>query len=188
MKRVSRTPIGYVIRLLISVLCGVLFLSQCTPENMEKISSNVCRHENIGKIFSFPSKDAVGQGTIRTYCIDCNFYRGGERYGYYPEHVYTFNGNPKDTSYLDTIKEHSDENEIVGGGYYTVSATVSEPTPFSTQIWCQITSETTIVSFSIKFRDELKDVVGLLQRGDEITFRGRFYDTGCGFTDCELIG
>ena len=36
-------------------------------------------------------------------------------------------------------------------------------------------------------REEFKELVKLVEKGEEITFRGRFYDGGCGFTDCELI-
>ena len=44
-----------------------------------------------------------------------------------------------------------------------------------------------ILFFNAEFREGYGEQVRLIQDGDTITFRGRFYDKGCGFTDCELI-
>ena len=43
------------------------------------------------------------------------------------------------------------------------------------------------MSFNVEFREEFKELVRAVEEGGEITFHGRFYDKGCGFTDCELI-
>ena len=73
--------------------------------------------------------------------------------------------------------------------YYTMTATVTweDYDYHKTKIRCQVQSDNIIVSFWIEFREGFEAAVGLYDEGDEIRFRGRFYDEGCGFTDCELI-
>jgi hypothetical protein len=50
-----------------------------------------------------------------------------------------------------------------------------------------VENENFIVGFNVEFREEFREQIKLTEEGAEITFRGRFYDVGCGFTDCELI-
>jgi hypothetical protein len=88
-----------------------------------------------------------------------------------------------DKSYLEAIKEHSDGNEILPGEYYTVTATV----PMGLSGICEVENEDYIVRFHVAFNDEFIELVNSIDDDAEITFRGRFYDTGCGFTDCELL-
>lgn len=151
----------------------ILFLVICTPEP--------CEHEDMVTIYSFTSYDSTAHSSVRPYCRVCD-----ERFDYT-----LFEGTPVDQSYLEAIVEHSDGREIVPGEYYTVTATV--PLGYygfgSTKLWlnCKVENEDFIVGFNVEFREEFREIVESVEKGDEITFRGRFYDEGCGFTDCELI-
>lgn len=165
-----------------------------TDEDEDKKSSFswICKHEEIGKIFSFVGENKTSLSYIQPYCRGCDGTYGEGRYGYYVRVTRPFQGTPNDLSYLDAIREHSDGGEMVGGEYYTMTATVSVEYysvygQEKISIRCKVEYEGTIVFFSVEFRDEYKDEIVLLEGGDEITFRGGFYDNGCGFTDCELI-
>lgn len=139
-----------------------------------------CEHEGKGEIFSFQSPGSTALGYVKPYCENCNHYFG-----------YTlFQETPDDFSYLEVIREHSDGEDIVGGEYYTMTAivTLGDYDSMKTRVRCKVRNENIIVEFSVEFREEFEDAVALLESGDEITFRGKFYDTGCGWTDCELIG
>ena len=59
----------------------------------------------------------------------------------------------------------------------------------SNSVWlnCRVENENFVVLFTAEFREEFEEIVRSVEKGDEITFRGRFYDEGCEFTDCELI-
>lgn len=155
------------------ILLPILFLIMCTPKP--------CEHEDMATIYSFTSYDSPSNSSVRPYCRDC-----GERFDFSQ-----FKGTPIDASYLSAIQEHSDGSEIVPGEYYTVTATV--PQGFygylSQTVWlnCRVENADYIVSFNVEFREEFKEAVESIEEGAEITFRGRFYDEGCGFTDCELI-
>ena len=140
-----------------------------------------CEHTQITKHFSFQFQGSTASSNVRQYCEECNSY---------VDNPSLFKGNPEDLSYLEVVKAHSDGDEIVGGEYYTMTAivTLGDYDTQKTRINCRVQSENIIVWFSVEFREEFEDAVTLLQEGDEITFRGRYYDTGCGFTDCELIG
>ncbi len=151
----------------------IVFLIVFTPEK--------CDHEDMATIYSFSDYDSTASSYTRPYCRDC-----GEKFQYT-----NFKGTPIDQSYLEAIQEHSDGSEIVPGRYYTVTATV--PLGYyaygSKTVWlnCRVENEEYIVGFNVEFRNEFKDLVSSVQDGDEITFRGRFYDEGCGFVDCVLI-
>ena len=78
------------------------------------------------------------------------------------------------------------------GQYYTVTAIVTLADYSSNdkaRVTCKVENEDYIVGFSVEFREEFKNTAGCesLEEGEKITFRGRFYDEGCGFTDCELV-
>lgn len=139
-----------------------------------------CEHTQITKDFSFQFQGSTASSSVRRYCEDCDSYVDSPS---------LFNGNPKDLSYLEVVKSHSDGDEIVSGEYYTITAivTLGDYDTRKTRINCRVQSENIIVGFSVEFREEFEESVSLLKEGDEITFRGRYYDTGCGFTDCELI-
>lgn len=146
------------------------------------LSPGKCEHEPIEQ-YSFTAYNSTAHNDVCTYCKKCE-----SRITTYT----LFKGELVDKSYLEAIVEHSDGSEIIAGGYYTVTATV--PLGFysinsnTLRISCRVENKDFIVSFSADFREEFKDSVRSVEKGDEITFRGRFYDEGCGFTDCELIG
>lgn len=140
-----------------------------------------CEHEEIGKIFSFQPQGSTAPSVVHRYCVNCD--------NPSVDRPSLFKGNPTDLSYLEVVREHSDSDEIVGGEYYTMTATViyGDYDFDKTRVTCMVQGGNIKVSFSVEFREEFAESVALLQAGDEITFRGRYYDTGCGFTDCGLI-
>ena len=140
-----------------------------------------CDHDRT-TYYSFASMDCVAYSDVQQRCRKCNLRLTA---------VSIFKGTPVDQSYLEAIKEHSDGVEIIPGEYYTVTATV--PLGYygylDDDLWlgCRVENEDFVVGFNVKFREEFAELVKSVEDGDEITFRGRFYDVGCGFTDCELI-
>ena len=141
--------------------------------------SNKCEHEEMSKIFSFQPQKSTAYSYIKPFCKNCNHYFG-----------YTgFRNTPDDTSYLKVVKEHIDSERVIGGEYYIMTATLVLPDyeVDKTRVRCEIKSIDTIVNFSVQFRDEFEEKVASMQVGEEITFRGRLYDEGFGWTDCELI-
>ena len=164
----------YIVTLVsLCVLVPILFLILFTPEP--------CEHEEMARMYVFPASFSE-QGSTRQFCREC------DEYFQYA----LFEGTLKDQSYLNAIKEHSDGDEIIPGEYYTVTATVH--LGFyghgSKSLWlkCQVENEDFLVRFTVEFREEFRELVESAEADQEITFRGRFYDEGCGFTDCELIG
>ena len=135
-------------------------------------------HE-MGKVFSFQFQGSTAASYIRPFCETCT-----NVFGYT-----VFRGTPNDSSYLDAIRRHSGEDEITGGEYYTITAiiTLGDYDFNRTRIRCEVRHENIIVNFSVEFRGEYEESVGLFDEGDTITFRGRLYDEGFGFTDSELI-
>lgn len=155
---------------------GTLSVPTYTEEPSDKPSK---KHEH-GKIFSFQFKGSTAMSSVRPYCESKEHFNLGYS---------LFRGTPSDTSYLDVIREHSDSDEIVWGEYYTITATVSTGDhDFNrVRIDCKVQSDNVIVGFSVEFREEFGKDMKDVEVGDIVTFRGRFYDEGCGFTDCELI-
>ena len=143
---------------------------------------NKCEHEEVATWYSFAAYNQVNDNSVTKVCKDC----GDKATGWA-----RFKGTPIDKSYLSAIQEHSDGREIVPGEYYTVTATV--PAGFygylSPTVWlaCRVENADYIVGFTVEFREEFKEAVESVGEGAEITFRGRFYDEGCGFTDAEVI-
>ena len=132
-----------------------------------------------GKRFSFQFEGSTAASYVKKFC-NCN------------GHVYiasTFRGTPNDLSYLEVLKVHSDSDEIVWGGYYTITATISlADYDFNrTRINCVVKSNNIEVYFSVEFQDGFEEIVGKYKEGDVITFRGKFYDEGCGFKDAILV-
>ena len=160
---------------LFCIFIPILFLVVFTPEK--------CEHEGKVTMYSFTSYNSTAQSSVRPYCRDC-----GERF----QHQ-LFEGTPVDQSYLEAIKVHSDSDEIIPGEYYTITATVPQGYNYgsydSPRPWlnCQVENEDFIVGFNVDFKEEFREVIKSIEKGEEITFRGRFYDEGCGFTDAELI-
>ena len=143
------------------------------------VSNDQCEHEDMVEMYHFAAYDSTAYSDVRPYCGDC-----GTRFEYQ-----LFKGTLVDQSYLSAIVEHSDGSEIVPGEYYTVTATVPMGFYATNGLWlnCKVENEDFVITFNVEFRDEFGRAVSRVEEGEEITFRGRFYDEGCGFTDCELI-
>ena len=138
-----------------------------------------CEHENMKTVFSFQPQNSTANSYYKPYCENCNNDLG-----------YTmFRNTPSDTSYLDAVKSYIDGDEIVGGEDYTMTAVVSlgDYDSQKTRIRCKVEKDDIIVGFSVQFRDELEEEISLIKEGDEITFRGKLYEEGFGWTDCELV-
>jgi hypothetical protein len=156
----------------VCILIVVVLLIAFTPDK--------CEHEDMIMWYSISSDD-YSYSSVTPYCRDC-----GETFQYQQ-----FKGELVDKSYLSAIIEHSDGNNLVPGEYYTVTATA--PLGFNgygsdmIALTCQAENEEFRIRFGASFREEFKEAVRSVEKGDEITFRGRFSDQGCGFTDCELI-
>ena len=159
---------------LLCIFIPILFLVVFTPEP--------CEHENTGMLFAFQPENSTAYSYYRPYCKDCD-----------KNLAYTnFKGTPTDQSYLEVVKEHCGDTEIVASEYYTVTAivTLAEYDSYGApKIACKVENEDFIVGFSVEFREEFRESVRYdsLEEGEEITFRGRLYDKGFGFTDAELI-
>ena len=143
------------------------------------VSVTKCEHERVEKHFAFQFQDSTADSRLSWVCADC----------YQDIRRARFRGTPTDTSYLNVIAEHSDGNDIVGGEYYTMTVTVTlaDHDSTKTRINCQVRNNDIVVGFSVEFKDGFEELVSSIQRGDEVTFRGKFYDVGCGFSDAELI-
>ena len=148
------------------------------------IGNDQCEHEESRRRYVFvPEYNFETEySSAANFCKEC-----GERVTTYSQ----FKGELIDKSYLGAIVEHSDANEIVSGEYYTIRAVA--PIGYSgygnkrVYLVCEVENDEYIVRFTADFREEFRVQVASIEEGDEITFRGRFYDQGCGFTDCELI-
>ena len=159
------------------IILGVMVVALmivCIPEE--------CDHTETQIRYVFASEDSTAMSSVAEYCRECDERLTSNT---------SFKGTLTDQSYLEAIAEHSNANEIVPGEYYTITATVplgyygySSKTVYLT---CEVENDDFIVRFRVEFRDEFKDLVSAVEKGDEITFRGRFYETGCEFKDCELI-
>ena len=166
---------GHISRLFLTVMAFlltiVLLLIVCAPDK--------CEHEVMGKSFSFQSQNSTATSFLRPFCADCD-----EDFGYE-----AFRGTPADTSYLDVVAVHSSADKIEHGNYYTMIAKVVQRDFYfnKSEIVCKVQDGEIVVFFFAEFLDEYDRDVSLLQEGDIVTFQGRFYDEGCGFTDCELI-
>ena len=74
-----------------------------------------CNHEETGTLFSFQHENSTAYSHYQPYCKECK------------EHFAStmFKGTPDNFSYLDALKGGLDNTEIIGGQYYTVTATVT---------------------------------------------------------------
>ena len=138
-----------------------------------------CTHNEMGTVFSFQHENSTATSYIKPYCKDCTHHFG-----------YTsFRGNPDDLSYLDVVEQYIDGQIIESGKYYTMTAivTLGDYEVNKTRVICEVEADNIRVAFSVEFKDEFEEQVSLIQVGDEITFYGRLYDDGFGWTDCELI-
>ena len=142
-------------------------------------ASVVCPHEEMCKVFAFQFDGSTATSHIKPVCKNCSQYFEATR----------FRGTPNDLSYLEVVKEYIVEDEIVSGGYHTMTATVTirEHDTMRTRLNCSVGNEDIEVHFSVEFRGEFEEAVSALQIGEQITFRGRLDNTGFGWTDCELL-
>ena len=139
--------------------------------------SEKCEHEEVIR-YHFSTDDTMVHNSACGYCTKCD-----TRLTAYS----LFQGELVDKSYLEAIKEHSDGNEIIPGEYYTVTATVPLGDMGSMGLVCEVENEDFLLRFTASFRSEFKEQIELIEKGQEITFRGRFSDEGFYFTDCELL-
>ena len=158
---------------------AILALVFMTVVAMIAPSCNPCKHEDMVERYHFVAYNVSGNNSVREYCRDC-----GEAFP-----LTNIGDTPEDQSYLEAIREHSDGSAIVPGEYYTVTVivTLRDIEADCTRLGCKVENNDFIVIFDVDFREEFEEVVSLIEKGDEITFRGRFYDEGCGFKDAELI-
>lgn len=165
-------------------LTTVILICLCIPILFVMIfTSTRCEHEDTVDRYVFVAYDSTAYSSVNPYCRDC---KESLRYT-------NIQGELVDQSYLSAIQENRDGREIVAGEYYTVTATVplgyygSSTSRDHARLTCQVENEGFIVRFSVEFREEFRESIESMQEGEKITFRGRFYDEGCGFTDAELI-
>lgn len=173
----------------VAALLTMVTLTACIPEGTSaddgsEITSSVripwvCHHEEKVKMFSFQFENSTAMSHSKTFCKNCN-----QSFGHS-----TFRDTPSDPSYLEAVKEYIVEDDIFAGEYYTMSATVAlrDYDVDSTRIRCQVQRDDIVVNFSVEFREEFGELVSTIQVGEEITFRGRLYNDGFGWMDCELI-
>ena len=142
-----------------------------------------CDHVDTWEVYSFQFENSTASNSVREVCKEChkNMARPA-----------LFKGTLVDKSYLEAVKEHSDAQDFVPGEYYTITAIVTQADYDSVdkpRIGCKVENEDFLVGFSVEFREEFAEAVSYksLEKGVEITFRGRLYDEGFGFTDCELL-
>ena len=138
-----------------------------------------CDHTDKITSFAFQPEKSTAMSSVKTICEDCN-----QRF-----YFQRFSDKPSDSSYIDIIKEHTEDNEFVNGEYDTIRAKVVFPDydSLKTKIRCCVQQGNVYVYFSVEFKDEFEGAVSLLQEGDEITFYGRSALTGLSWTDCELV-
>lgn len=146
------------------------------------MANNKCDHNEKQRRFHFVAENSSAYSDMAVFCKVC-----GEQLTTYAR----FNGTPDDKSYLSAFSGHIDSNEIIPGEYYTVTAAVTidyygsrieEP-----RLACKEENDDYEVFFSVGFKEEYRDLISSVKKGEEITFRGKFYTEGCGFSDCELI-
>ena len=145
----------------------------------ENEDNNKSKEHIQGKKFSFQFEGSTALSFMKKFCNK-------------PGHIYiasVFRGTPNDLSYLEVLQAHSDSSEISWGKYYTVTATVAlaDYNHDKTRINCRVESNNIVVVFSVEFREEFDDIIDLYKEGDVITFKGKFYDEGCGFKDAVVI-
>ncbi len=163
----------------ICILAVIIILIVFTPET--------CEHEDTIGIYSFQYENSTAAHSTREYCNVCEKYT--------TTYSSRFRGTPTDQSYLEAIITQSDANEIIPGEYYTITATVTsagvssynEGRFWTVRVGCKLENEDFEIYCYADFRKEFWEQVELLKEDDIITFRGRFYDEGCGFTDCVLL-
>lgn len=164
---------SFIAAMVVIVVIIALLVFVSAPENHKHT------HDEMSMKFSFQPENSTAGDYMQPFCRICDYYLTS----------YPILDTSSDTSYLEAITEHSNASEIVPGEYYTITATVvlADYDFYKTRIRCEVGNENVVVNFSVEFQQEFEEAVGLLEAGDEVTFYGRFYDEGCGFTDSVLV-
>lgn len=138
-----------------------------------------CDHSEMCKRFWFEFQGSTAYSSIIPFCKKCNVSYGYTNFKYFPN----------DDSYLEVVNSHIEDGEVEGGKYFTMNAKVAlrDYSNDKTRIDCYVQSEDIIVSFSVDFKEGFEEAVSQLKEDDEIRFRGKYYEKGCGWTDCELL-
>ena len=138
-----------------------------------------CEHDNKVTKFSFQPENSTASNYVKIVCDDCNQGFGSAR----------FRDTAPDNSYIDVVKEHTDDKKFVSGEYDTVRAKVvrHDYDSTKTEIYCCVEQGNVEVYFSVKFKSEFDEAVSSLQEGDMITFYGKSSTTGLSWTNCEIV-
>ena len=138
-----------------------------------------CDHEETRYVYIFQTNSTTGNSYYRTVCSDCDEIRK----------TTMFNGNPTNTAYLPVMAAHCGTSEMAPEEYYTVTATVSDSHSAydKLRLRCYVEGETATVYFTATFPEEFLEDLQALEGKDTVTFYGKYYTQGCGFTDCILI-
>ena len=144
------------------------------------ICRHECKHEQKYLDYSF-GEEADSMNNVTLICSNC-----GHSFRIYNG----LKGLPVDTSLLSAFDGCISPAEIEPGGYYTVTAVA--PIDFSQLedepvLNLRVKNDGYEVNFHARFKDEYFDLIQKNKKDEQITFYGRFFDTGCGFYDCELI-
>ena len=163
-------------KFIVSVACGF-----CTVVLLILLVGFIfrCEHDNKIELYSFSPEWSTNYSYLKSKCDDCD-----QSFGYG-----LFRGNPTDTSYIDAVEKHIENNRFVAGEYHTVTASVvsQDYDSSKTYIYCEIREEDVVVHFYADFKEEYEDDLESYEQGDTITFRGKCSDTGFYWTDCEII-
>lgn len=168
--------IQYAVQLILTV--GILIGIVVGIKSCIDWTKNDCPHEEKFRHYSL--NDIPEYSTIQFSCKKCNKSLGHS----------TFQGIPTDKPYLDLLREHCGVEELIGGEYYTITATITLSYYYGeVQVMCKIQNEDIAISFAAKFKDEFKDSVSYskLDEGSTIMFRGQFVYPCCDWLDCELL-
>ena len=143
------------------------------------VKFTACEHPESVKRYSFYSENNMQYDYMAVYCKECNEKLRSE----------TFADTPKDLSYLEVVRTLVGEDGPVAGEYYLATATVLSDysQSGSPYVRCRVENNGVSVSFNVDFKEEFGDAVRKVKADDTITFYGRYYESGCGFADCELI-
>lgn len=138
-----------------------------------------CEHTDKTTVFAFQSENSTAANYVKIVCDDCKQRFGGA----------IFRDTAPDNSYIDVVKEHTDDNEFVSGEYDTIRVKVvrHDYDSTKTKLQCCVQQGDIEVYFSVEFKSEFDDAVSSLQEGDEITFYGKSSTTGLYWTECEIV-
>ena len=148
-------------------------------ELVSEVEDIVCKKHKTSSVvrrYSFQFKGSTAVSYMKILCEKCDkvLYRND------------FRGIPKDLSYLKVI---DNGDELVDGEYFTITADVQYGSYISSKnrIRCMVDKDDIFVCFSVTFKEEYREQVDNLEKGDTITFYGKYSADSFDWTDCELI-